>query len=262
MLILTVELQFGGPFLVNDPCSKRSDKDPDHSPRLTSDRRPLLPASSFRGAFRSQAERILRTLDSNALGDPHRLGWDPKTKMPPPLFELFGYSKRRALVDIEDFTGTEPVSKELLEQHTQQFVAIDRFTGGSSHRRLFNAAYLDRPTLTGKIRIPLDGRVRPEMLGLLALTFRDLIEGDITFGWGAAKGYGVCRARIAKWEVIGAGRLSLARLQTLCKGIDTQQAAQLKSQLQENNFVLTEPVKCLVSTLVKCLQVAMGPAEG
>jgi hypothetical protein len=32
---------------------------------------------------------------------------------------------------------------------------------------------------------------------LLVLLLRDLIEGDITFGFGSAKGYGACRARIS-----------------------------------------------------------------
>ena len=33
--------------------------------------------------------------------------------------------------------------------------------------------------------------------GLLALTLRDLLEGDVTFGFGAAKGYGACTAEFA-----------------------------------------------------------------
>ncbi len=74
-------------------------------------------------------------------------------------------------------------------------MAIDRFTGGAAPGLKFDADYADRPRLTGKIRVDLD-RIEPWALGLLALTFRDLIEGDITFGFGASKGYGICQATI------------------------------------------------------------------
>ena len=36
---------------------------------------------------------------------------------------------------------------------------------------------------------------------MLALTLRDLIEGDIPMGFGAAKGYGACTATIEALEV-------------------------------------------------------------
>ena len=41
------------------------------------------------------------------------------------------------------------------------------------------------------------------MLGLLALTLRDLIEGDIPLGFGASKGYGACHATITSLHVNG-----------------------------------------------------------
>jgi CRISPR/Cas system CSM-associated protein Csm3 (group 7 of RAMP superfamily) len=211
-LVLAVELRFDGPFLVNDPSryrrqAKKADaKQPDHSPRLTRDGKPLLPASALRGAVRSQAERIARTLNAQAIGDPHRAPADRPEDHVAPLERAFGYSGQVAAIEFTDFVGTEVAPRPL---PLQQFVAIDRFTGGAAHEKLFNAEYVWMPVLEGKIYVALDERVPPWMLGLLALTMRDLIEGDITLGFGAAKGYGACRAaiRIPDCKLAGVERL-------------------------------------------------------
>lgn len=207
VLTLTLRLKFLGPFVVDDPDADaptaHSGRQPDHAPRLTADRRPLLPASSFRGAFRSQAERIARTLDPLAIGDPHRVFPNRRPGDYYPLEQLFGAAGLAAAIECEPFVGVEPIKGEL---PFQQFVAIDRFTGGSAEKKLFSAAYVWKPTLQGRIHLRLD-RIPPWLTGLLALTFRDLIEGDITFGFGAAKGYGACRAEIVNVSVQGLATL-------------------------------------------------------
>lgn len=63
------------------------------------------------------------------------------------------------------------------------------------HQLKFNADYADRPRLRGTIGVDLK-RAEPWSLGLVALTLRDLVEGDITLGHGASKGYGACQAVI------------------------------------------------------------------
>ncbi|MCI5132266.1 MAG: hypothetical protein D3904_12285, partial [Candidatus Electrothrix sp. EH2] len=61
---LDVTLPFDGPFLVSHPVNKeKSDPDqPDLIPLRDREGKPFLPAPSVRGALRSQAERIVRTL--------------------------------------------------------------------------------------------------------------------------------------------------------------------------------------------------------
>ena len=66
-LKLKVTLQFDGPFLVNDSRFQAKENDPDLRPRKTPDGKIVLPASSIRGAFRSQAERICRTIGKSCL---------------------------------------------------------------------------------------------------------------------------------------------------------------------------------------------------
>ena len=97
------------------------------------------------------------------------------------------------MLEVSDFVADAP----LTATEVQEFVAIDRFTGGAADAKKFNAHFVYRPTLKGRLSILLED-LRPWSLGLLALTVRDLIEGDITFGWGASKGYGACRAEISK----------------------------------------------------------------
>ena len=64
---LRLILECADDFLVNDPCKTKRDKNdasdkPNHSPLRNKDGKPILPKSSFKGAVRSQAERILRTM--------------------------------------------------------------------------------------------------------------------------------------------------------------------------------------------------------
>ena len=64
-IMLRINLDFETNFLVNDPSQTNKAKDessPDHAPLRDTSGRVLLPARSIRGALRSQAEKILRTL--------------------------------------------------------------------------------------------------------------------------------------------------------------------------------------------------------
>ncbi len=222
-LTLKVTLQFDGPFLVNDSrfeakkiesdeaaqkdATTKPDKAPDLRPRKTADGRVVLPASSIRGAFRSQAERICSTIGKPCL-DPRNL--KAKAGEAPDFAVLFGLAGQRAAIQFTDFVSPKPHTPV-----TRTFVAIDRFTGGSAKGsedsksgkrsgKLYTIEYAQEPMLSGHIQIDLQ-KVTPAALGLLALVFRDLIEGDITFGMGASKGFGSCRATVTLEAAHGIG---------------------------------------------------------
>lgn len=237
---IPITLNFDSHFLVNDPPGEREIADgtvidgktkrktiPDHRPRMDAQGGVILPAKSFRGAFRSQGERILRTL--NIAG---KFACDPMdTKSSETCIKkiehvkdnerlclacrVFGAPGWRSPVEIGDF-HLEPKDYEF---EVQEFVAIDRFTGGGRDGAKFNARAIYRPVFTGILRI--DGNKMPkEGLGLLALTLRDLKEGDITFGFGKAKGYATCKAIIPileEKEFQDKVRESLGKLHTVQK---------------------------------------------
>ena len=212
VLKIAVELHFRGPLLVRHTEPPKIGKDeniPNARPRRTAEGHALLPARSFRGALRSQAERILRTvfdgtngiapepsLQTEALHDPEEV-----TSLSL-AGQLFGAAGWRSVVDISDFASKGPAHME-----EQDFVAIDRFTGGAAEGKKFKWKALwpegpEKPlTLNGEIHLDLARLQKAENWapGLLALTLRDLVEGDISFGAGCAKGYGACTADIV-WD--------------------------------------------------------------
>ncbi len=203
---ISVQLKFHTPFLVANP-DKQGNGGANLTPRHNHRGVNILPASGFRGPLRAQAERILRTLGWTATrqghaAHPHRIG-APFTDL---ASLLFGTSGWRGVIECDDFTRIGATR----EYYTQEFVAIDRFSGGGKDTAKFNAKYAECPNLIGKIRIDLT-RLRnasptitasrgtahdtiAAALGLLALVLRDLDEGDITFGYGSGKGYGNCKA--------------------------------------------------------------------
>ncbi len=194
-----LKLNFKGLFLVNDPSRVKKDETAAHMPRINHEGKIVLPAESFRGAFRSQTERIIRTIGGSAcnpsvLSERNRPCTISKIQELQeklcPACQVFGGTGWKSSVSFNDFVmcnDKEPI--------TQEFVAIDRFTGGGADGLKFNAKAVPEPELEGIIYIDMD-RINPCGLGMLTLTFRDLIEGDITFGFGSSKGYGACTAEI------------------------------------------------------------------
>jgi len=103
---------------------------------------------------------------------------------------LFGCKGWRTPVSISDFKIVGQIS-----EMGQEFVAIDRFTGGASDGHKFNTVYCYKPVMEGTMTIDLS-RIEPCHAGLLILLMRDMIEGDISPGFGRSKGFGHCTARI------------------------------------------------------------------
>jgi CRISPR/Cas system CSM-associated protein Csm3 (group 7 of RAMP superfamily) len=215
-----VELRFDGPFLVRDTDPARAGKGierPDAVARRDRHGRPHLPASSFRGALRSRAEMILRTLggDGAACGidaprEPCRAVESlPEVRRLCPACRVYGAAGWRAPLRITDFDAGEDGTP--LRQH---FVAIDRFTGGAARERKFDVEGVLEPRLTGRLEVDLEALDRAGSgawaFGLLVLVLRDLVEGDVTFGANAVRGYGACRAVVGlpslpAWEAVPEG---------------------------------------------------------
>lgn len=191
-------LRFHTPFLVHQAQPKGAEVN--GKPRRDHDGRLVLPADSLRGALRARAERILRSL-----GLPAAPGYDQKDIAD--LKEaakldlaglLFGAPGWASPLRLGDFTGAYPDPTP-----TQDMVAIDRLTGGGKDSAKFRLQVCESPSLSGSLaldpwRLEKIEQKRPgvtaQVLGLLAHTLRDLDEGDIPLGYGAAKGYGRCRA--------------------------------------------------------------------
>ena len=92
----------------------------------------------------------------------------------------------------------EDKNLETSDWQAQDFLAIDRFTGGGLHGAKFDAAPLVKARFNASLTLhdPL-----PWELGWLALLLRDLVDGQITIGFGAAKGYGRVQATHFNWEI-------------------------------------------------------------
>ncbi|MGO8731606.1 MAG: RAMP superfamily CRISPR-associated protein, partial [Terriglobia bacterium] len=110
-----------------------------------------------------------------------------------PFYRLFGAPGWRAPIEISDFECENPT------EHQQEFVAVDRFTGGAADTAKFNSKAVYAPIFTGTIKIDLE-RLHQALAGdnrwpwmLLAFVLRDLAEGDVSFGFGTGKGYGHVR---------------------------------------------------------------------
>lgn len=221
-LSFTGTLQAEGPLLTNDTLVSGMTGF-DHAPllQLGDWQHPVLTGASVRGVLRSHAERIARTLATcnaaNATAFPQKCpacspvesrkdaplaSCDTLLKERIPSDEivgdehlclacrLFGSTRRGSRLIVEDapFASDKPVLKML------DFLAIDRFTGGGAEGAKFDALALWKPAFA--LRLHLENP-EPWELGWLALVLRDLTEGWLQVGFGAAKGFG--RIRLQDW---------------------------------------------------------------
>ena len=192
---IEVTLHFEGAVLVNDPSrARRRGREDDAEAVAHAFIRKLggayyIPASSIRGALRGQASRIWRTLAGGKATPEKQVRRLEDLRDLPPFQRVFGAAGWKSPIQITNF---ELASKE--DPHHQEFVAVDRFTGGAAPQRKFAAEALLRPVFKGTIT--LDPK-RFEFAGvgkwawlLLVFLLRDLKEGDVYFGAGRSKGYG------------------------------------------------------------------------
>ena len=217
-----------GPFLTHD-LTQAGRSGFDHAPVLVAyakGSKPVLPGSSLRGVLRSQAERIARTLATQAAWDTanpqqhfsdHCPACNPlTTKTDDPVAScnsfikmlgkkerdileqqgadrklclacrLFGSTWNGSRLRVED----APLKEGTTTQYkVLDFLAIDRFTGGGRDSAKFDAVVLWKPKFS--VRLFLENP-EPWELGWLALVLRDLNDGLATVGFGSAKGFGQC----------------------------------------------------------------------
>jgi CRISPR-associated protein (TIGR03986 family) len=199
IITINLRLTLASPLLVNDPAFAKPKGAKDKDSKLASaaafrngDGLVAVPADSFRGALRSQAERILRTQ-----GKPACYATDPAGACEPvydldevrrlcEACHLFGAPGWGTALRITDFVE---VPNKRSQPFHQEFVAMDRFTGGGAPGLKFNADSQFGPTLEGKLVVET-GRISRESQTLIALVLRDLFEGDIPLGSWCGKGYG------------------------------------------------------------------------
>ncbi len=218
-ITLELELYFDGPLLVRrskKPKAPNTPNEPDAEPRLTTDGKVLIPERSMRGAIRSQAERILRTLlnpdaaDQKIAPDPSLNNEVLRRKADGSLdfdalslaARIFGAGSWKSPIAFTPFASETKVKVQDKTLLDQEFVAIDRFTGGGADGAKFKFRYAWEPVVRGFVTIHLDrwqkAGVNELAQGLLLLVARDLMEGDTTFGMGAGKGFGVVKEAVFK----------------------------------------------------------------
>lgn len=208
----------------------------DHAPlieKLTDDGlgNPMLAGSSLRGVLRSHAGKIIRTLytaycldemddsadafkqncpacnvlessDTEAIASCNsRLERDEKPKHEEWLekefcltCQLFGNQERGSRFWVQDAIW----ERDDIEWQAQDFLAIDRFTGGGLDGAKFDAAPLTQAVFETAVTLHNPSEWE---LGLLALLLRDLADERLTLGFGAAKGYGRVQATDFVWQV-------------------------------------------------------------
>jgi CRISPR/Cas system CSM-associated protein Csm3 (group 7 of RAMP superfamily) len=227
-------VNFTDPFLSNDPLAALLTGF-DHAPLVEfitekGLHAPVLSGSSLRGVLRSHGEKIMRTLSTQEIFDRENLqanfehfkshcpacdvlvsdsnaalascdsrlmvenSSETEEEMVCLSCRLFGNQRRGSRLWVSDGRWANTNTEWLV----QDFLAIDRFTGGGLDGAKFDAA----PLLDARFAVdlmlhdPLDWE-----LGLLTLLLRDMADGLITVGFGAAKGYGKAVATDFDWQV-------------------------------------------------------------
>lgn len=198
---------------------------------MDADGRPVLPASSLKGVFRSTAERILRSMDPgrgsaltpladatfglpegqrDTLGSLPRgeiadsylnewlavTGHDPLTARAvyprlSPASQLFGATLHAGLVTLDD--ARLPSGAYVDRPH----VGIDRFTGGVAAGATFSERLNKAATLSTTLTIV---NFAHWQLALLALVFQEINRGYSAVGAGGHKGHGRMTIRVRRME--------------------------------------------------------------
>ena len=168
---------------------------------LQSNGEPVVPGTSFAGAFRHRAALIAKTI-----------GWSDEV-----VDKMFGYVKKKKGNNTQQADAR--ASRVWIEEHLvknvktrwQHRVAIDRFTGGSLQGALFNEKpiypmRLDELTeeeLTSNLQLTLTlEEPKKSEIGLLLLTLRDFWHGNAVLGGEVSSGRGVLRGVKAELQMI------------------------------------------------------------
>lgn len=181
---------------------------PDNS-RLTI----YIPGSSLKGAMRSHALTILKSLDSgsddalwkavSSVGDEDDKKKDEKQqkayKNAAPLERLFGSTDLAGRLRLSDFYPPDAVDTLPI----RQMVAIDRRSGASANTFTMETA---PPRLPSGENLLFQGRLtlrnfERRQFALIALILRDLHAGRVTIGFGSSRGLGVVRLAYRQMKI-------------------------------------------------------------
>ena len=182
-----------GPFLINEPeyvqdKSKQGEKEVfpvleySRGGRNGKKSEALIPARTLAGAIRGRARRILATIAHQH----YDVSEDTATGIAESVVkDFFGLEERKGALRLTEARGEA-------EQHIQNFIGVDRFTGGVND----GANYKVRAAACKKLSTEdclLDRHLLPAgdwWKGMLLLVLLDGMDGDMQVGWGKAKGYG------------------------------------------------------------------------
>ena len=156
---------------------------------LLSNGEPVVPGTSFAGAFRHRAALIAKALN-----------WSKQTEDEDAVCEIFGPVHEQ---DSDDIQSDLWMSRILIDERLvksadlvwQDRVAIDRFTGGSLQNALFN----EKPIYPLPLKQLEDRHIRLTLtleepdeaeIGLLLLTLRDFWHGHAALGGETSNGRG------------------------------------------------------------------------
>lgn len=185
-LTLTARIRPTAPLLVSPERRKAGDGTAQMHCRRQGDRTDI-PAASLKGMLRAQCRRILLTrLEA---GWPDAVDRGRIAVADALTGEIFGSKRAMGRLHVGPAVGA-CTERDL---HPQFFNAIDRFTGGVSDGKLYNViAVMPRElewTLVLQPALILCTQMR-WALALLLYLLRDGIEGDLSIGWGRARGFG------------------------------------------------------------------------
>jgi CRISPR/Cas system CSM-associated protein Csm3 (group 7 of RAMP superfamily) len=157
-------------------------KAPDPRAQRDAEGKPILPGSSLRGVLRERAEWILRQRSSTHC-TPQR-----------PCLDVDNLCCACQLLGARGFASPLWIPIFHLISGGQRRVrtrnALDRWTGGTVNKMLWDTEYFDRPILSGVLF--LECRATCDAEKLLTLLLRDLREGWIAVGGSTGVGFGTC----------------------------------------------------------------------
>ncbi|SHI96366.1 RAMP superfamily CRISPR-associated protein [Desulfofundulus thermosubterraneus] len=166
---------------------------------------PYIPGSSLKGVLRSRAEQIIRALapDRMAIPDPFQRGRDDEMKDKPgdyryyasdPVTQLFGQTYLAGRLRCAD---AFPVEDRPLVLNERNHVAINRITGATQGKALFNPEVVEEGTFAAEISLTNFAVWQLKLLGVL---LQDLDDGFLLLGGSTTRGYG--RVRVENAQVL------------------------------------------------------------
>ena len=163
--------------------------------QLQSAGKPVVPGTSFAGAFRHRAALIAATI-----------GWRGSSANEDAVSDLFGPVHKQQITERQKglWASRVWIEEEVVQDvasKRQHRVAIDRFTGGSLPNALFDEEPVfpqrTAPHLNLKLKLTLEEPHDAE-IGLLLLTLRDFWNGHAALGGGTSNGRGTLNGVAAK----------------------------------------------------------------